>query len=63
MKQYRQALEEDRQFISHFDHAKTRVSEMQVRFICLDGPIERTLFEVYAALALDTLAYNSFETH
>ena len=63
MKQYREALEEDEQFISHFDSAKARVSEMQVRFIRLDGPIERTLFEVYAALALDTLVYNSFETH
>jgi hypothetical protein len=63
MKQYREALEEDEQFISHFDSAKARVSEMQVRFILLDGPIERTLFEVYAALALDTLVYNSFETH
>jgi hypothetical protein len=62
-KQYREALEKDEQFISHFDSAKVRVSEMQVRFILLDGPIERTLFEVYAALALDTLVYNSFETH
>ena len=63
MKQYREALEEDEQFIAHFDSAKARVSEMQVRFILLDNPIERTLFEVYAALALDTLVYNSFETH
>jgi hypothetical protein len=25
--------------------------------------IERTLFELYAALALDTVEFNSFETH
>jgi hypothetical protein len=36
---------------------------MQVRFILLDGPIERSLFEIYAAMALNTLVYNSFETH
>ncbi len=36
---------------------------MNVRFIELGGAIERTLFEVYASLALNTLLYNSFETH
>lgn len=36
---------------------------MDVRFIELAGPIERSVFEIYAALALDTLVFNSFETH
>jgi hypothetical protein len=63
MKQYREELEKDEAFARHFDGAKARVGQMHVRYILLDGPIERTLFEVYAALALDTLIYNSFETH
>ena len=62
-KKYREALETDEQFIVHFDSAKAQVSRMRVRFVLLDGPVERTLFEIYAALALDTLVYNSFETH
>jgi len=62
-KRYREILEQDEDFIAHFEAAKSRVAEMQVRFILLDGPIERSLFEIYAAMALDTLVYNSFETH
>jgi hypothetical protein len=62
-KQYREILEQDKDFIAHFDSAKSRVAEMQVRFVLLDSPIERSLFEIYAAMALDTLVYNSFETH
>lgn len=63
MAQYRKALEEDQQFVAHFDAAKHRVSEMDVRWIELAGPIERSLFEIYAAMALDTMIFNSFETH
>lgn len=62
-KRYREVLEQDKDFISHFDGAKSRVAEMQVRYLLLDGPSERSLFEIYAAMALDTLVYNSFETH
>jgi hypothetical protein len=36
-KQYREVLEQDEDFIAHFDGAKSRVAEMQVRFILLDG--------------------------
>lgn len=61
--QFRAQLEADQQFAEHFQAAKLRVSEMDVRFIELAGPIERTVFEVYASLALDTLVFNSFETH
>lgn len=59
----RKILEADEAFAEHFRDAKLEVSEMDVRFIQLEGPIERTLFEVYASLALDTVLYNSFETH
>jgi hypothetical protein len=61
--QYRAQLEADQQFAEHFNAAKLRVSEMDVRFIELAGPIERSVFEIYASLALDTLVFNSFETH
>ncbi len=36
---------------------------MGVQFIELADPIARTLFEIYAALALDTVEFNAFETH
>lgn len=36
---------------------------MNIQFIELADPVERTLFEVYVALALDTVEFNSFETH
>ncbi|HEY5053455.1 MAG TPA: GIY-YIG nuclease family protein [Solirubrobacterales bacterium] len=60
---FRAQLEADQEFASHFQTAKLRVSEMDVRYIELADPIERSVFEIYAALALDTLVFNSFETH
>ena len=36
---------------------------MVVQSTELPDPVERTLFEVYAALALGTEKFNSFETH
>lgn len=59
----RKVLEADPDFSDHFRKARERVASMNVRWIELDDPIERTLFEMYAALALDTVAFNSFETH
>lgn len=61
--QFRAQLEVDQEFVGHFKDAKLRVSEMDVRFIELAGPIERSVLEIYASLALDTLVFNSFETH
>lgn len=63
IKKFRKELEEDEAFAGHFQAAKLRVSDMDVRFLLLDGPIERSVFEIYAAMALDTLVFNSFETH
>jgi predicted GIY-YIG superfamily endonuclease len=63
LKRTRKILEADKAFAEHFIEAKMNVAAMDVRFIELEGEIERTLFEVYASLALDTLLYNSFETH
>lgn len=57
-------LESDDAFKPLFKVAKRRVSDMDVRFIEMCDPILRTVFEVYAAVALGTdLEYNNFETH
>ena len=47
-------------FARHFEEAKIRVGKMGVRAVSIDCPIEQTIFEVYAALALGTC--NSFHT-
>lgn len=60
---FRQVLEADADFAKHFDEAKRRVVGMTVRYIELADPIERTMFEMYASLALRTGEFNSFETH
>jgi hypothetical protein len=36
---------------------------MDSRFIEIDDPVTRTVFEVYAARALGTDEFNSWETH
>ena len=63
VKRFRARLESDPEFVPHFDASRRAVAEMDVQFIELEDPIERTLFEVYAALALNTVEFNSFETH
>ncbi len=63
VKRPRADLELDAAFVPHFDKARADVAAMDVQFIELTDPIARTLFEVYAALALDTVEFNSFETH
>jgi len=62
-KRWRSVLEADADFGPHFDKARADVAAMKLQFIELADPITRTLFEVYAALALDTVEFNSFETH
>jgi len=49
-------------FRPYFDAAKTKVRALTLRFVDIDEPVLRTLFEVYAAVALGT-PHNSFETH
>jgi hypothetical protein len=50
-------------FSKLFYEAKARVSKMPVRVIQINSPIEQTLFEVYAAICLNTRQYNDFDTH
>lgn len=59
----RQQVVSDPEFAPLFIQMKERVSAMDVRFIVMHDPIERTMFEMYAALHLGTEQYNSFETH
>jgi len=63
VERFRSLLEGDPEFASHFDAARASVARMDVQFIEVPDPVVRTLFEVYAALALDTVEFNSFETH
>jgi hypothetical protein len=59
----RKDLEADAGFSKVFRAARERVCRMDVRFVEIDDPITRTLFEVYATQALGTERFNSFETH
>ena len=58
----RAELEDDPEFGEIFRQAKDRVRRMKIRVVEVTDPIEQTVFEVYAALALET-PYNNFETH
>jgi predicted GIY-YIG superfamily endonuclease len=61
-KMTRDVLQKDPAFRKIFSDAKRRVAGMQVQVISIDDPIEQTLFEVYAALELNT-EYNHWDTH
>ena len=58
----RKDLQRTKGFQPTFDAAKERVRKMQVRVVDVEDPIEQTILEVYAHLALDT-PFNSFENH
>jgi GIY-YIG catalytic domain len=54
----RSVVESLPEFAAHFDHARKEVAEMEVQFIELHDPIERSLFEIYAALTFETDEFN-----
>jgi len=58
----RKELEIIPKFKEIFLKEKNRVAEMKIRVVEMDNQIEQTLFEVYAAMALNT-PYNDFKTH
>lgn len=58
----RAVIESTPEFRPLFEAAKDRVAGMAIRAVKITDPIEQTVFEVYAALALD-MPYNRFETH
>ena len=55
-------LKQEPVFKKPFVEAKERVARMKIRFVEIDDPIKQTLFEVYAAMKLQT-PYNDFRTH
>ncbi len=60
----RKAISKLPDFAELFDAAKSRVRAMEFRFVEIEGPPLRTIFEVYASLALGTHGeFNVFETH
>ncbi len=59
----RQDLEKDQEFAVEFNEAKSRVAGMGIKAINIDDQISQTIFEVYAAMKLGTLEFNSFDNH
>lgn len=57
-----QAMKDD-QFRNAFLSVKVRLHKMAVAFIEIDNDLEQYLFEVYAAMKLDTSKWNTFRTH
>lgn len=58
----RSKLMQDPDFLAAFDQAKTRIREMDVRFVEEANPIRQALLEIYVATSLQT-PYNDFSTH
>lgn len=59
----RAILAADPEFGPLFASALATVADMEVQFTEVADSIVRTMFEMYAALALGTEDFNSFETH
>lgn len=53
----------DHNFKKHFIAAKNLLSESKVAYVKIDNPLELYLFEVYAAMKLNTCEFNTFKTH
>lgn len=58
----RSKLMQDPDFLDAFDQAKTRIREMDVRFVEEANPVRQALLEIYVAVSLQT-PYNDFRTH
>lgn len=54
---------EDRAYACAFKQAKSDLAKGSFAFIEIQNPLELYLFEVYAAMELDTSEWNSFFTH
>jgi hypothetical protein len=50
-------------FLRRFAAAQRRLAEADVAFVEVQNPLELYLLEVYAAMALQTGRWNSFDTH
>jgi predicted GIY-YIG superfamily endonuclease len=58
----RKALQSEEEFLKKYLETKIDVSKMRVRVIEIIEPTEQALFEIYAALELNT-PYNVWENH
>ena len=58
----RKEIESDPQFKMLYEEAKARVATMEIRIVEVVDPIEQTIFEVFAAVSLET-KYNNFDNH
>ena len=52
-----------KKYSKEFNEAVKRISEMKVAWVEINDPTLLYIFEVYASIELNTLDYNSFETH
>lgn len=59
----RQELESSSNFKPLFEKTRSRVSKMGIKVVEIEDQIVQTIFEVYAAMKLNTLEYNSFDNH
>ena len=57
-----QAMKDD-QFQQVFFQVQKRLRAMNIAFIPIENDLELYVFEVYAAMALDTGTWNTFRTH
>jgi hypothetical protein len=57
-----QAMKDD-QFRTAFFALQSRLRKMTVAYIEIDNDLELCVFEVYAAMKLDTAVWNTFRTH
>lgn len=55
-------LMENSVFREKFEAAKSMIAKTRIRFIEIEDQVEQTIFEIYAALVLDT-ELNDFSTH
>jgi predicted GIY-YIG superfamily endonuclease len=59
----RKAAMKDSEFKNEFDRAKDYLKSMHVAFIEIKNDLELYLFEVYCAMDLKTVNWNTFRTH
>jgi len=61
-KQTNEQLMKNSVFREKFEAAKDRIARTRIRFIEVEDQVEQAMFEIYAALVLDT-ELNDFSTH
>jgi len=59
----RKQIEKRATFKKEFEKAKNTLAKCKVAFIEISDPLTLYVFEVYAAVQLNTLEWNKFETH